>query len=78
MYPITDWFKFNSTCMKMNPEKCHIIIIGNDNVPEHFKLNSDNIEKVTKNKLCLLGTAIDRKLNFSSHIDKLCKGHLKS
>ena len=40
---ITDWFKFNS--MKMNPEKCPVIIIGNDDVPEHFTLNIDNTEK---------------------------------
>ena len=68
---ITNWFKFNS--MKMNPEKCHVMIIGNDDVPEHFTLNIDNIEKVAQDKLCLLGITIDRKLNFNSHIENLCK-----
>ena len=62
-------FKFNS--MKMNPEKCHVMIIGNDNVPDHFTLNIDNIEKVAEDKLCLLGITIDRKLNFNSHIENL-------
>ena len=68
---ITDWFKLNS--MKMNPEKCHVMIIGNDDVPEHFTLNIDNTEKVAEDKLCLLGIAIDRKLNFNSHIENLCR-----
>ena len=68
---ITDWFKFNS--MKMNPEKCHVMIIGNDDVPEHFTLNIDNTEKVAEDKLCLLGITIDRKLNFNSHIENLCR-----
>ena len=68
---ITDWFKFNS--MKMNPEKRHVMIIGNDDVPEHFTLDIDNIGKVAEDKLCLSGIIIDRKLNFSSHIEKLCK-----
>ena len=48
---ITDWFKFNS--MKMNPEKCHVMI-GNDDVPEHFTLNIDNTEKVAEDKLCMV------------------------
>ena len=65
----TDWF--NS--MKMNPEKCHVMIIGNDDVPEHFTLNIGNIEKVAEDKLRLLGITTDRKLNFNSHIEKLCK-----
>ena len=68
---ITDWFKFNS--MKMNPEKCHVIIIGNEDVPKHFTLNIDNTEKVAEDKLCLLEITIDRKLNFSSHIENLCR-----
>ena len=38
---ITDWF--NS--MKMNPEKFHVTITGNDDVPEHFKLSIDNIKR---------------------------------
>ena len=68
---ITDWFKFNS--MKMNPEKCHVMIIENEDVPEHFTLNVDNTEKVAEGKLCLLGITIDRKLNFNSHIENLCR-----
>ena len=58
--------------MKMNPEKCHIMTIGNADVPEHFTLNIDNIEKVAEDKLCLLGITTDRKLNFNSHIENLC------
>ena len=68
---ITDWFKFNS--MKMNPEKCHVMITENDDVPEHFTLNIGNTEKVAEDKLCLLGITIDRKLNFNSHIENLCR-----
>ena len=68
---ITNWFKFNS--MKMNPEKCHVIIIGNEDVPEHFTLNIDNTMKVTEGKLCLLEITINRKLNFNSHIESLCR-----
>ena len=59
--------------MKMNPAKCYIMIIGNDDILEHFTPNIDNIEKVANDKLCLLGITIDRKSNFNSHVDKLCK-----
>ena len=68
---ITDWFKFNS--VKMNPEKCHVMIIGNDDVPEYLTLNIDNTDKVAEDKLCLMGITIDRKLNFNSHIENLCR-----
>ena len=59
--------------MKMNPEKCHAMIIGNEDVPEHFTLNIDNTEQVAEDKLCLLGITTDRKLNFNSHIENLCR-----
>ena len=57
----------------MNPEKSPVMIIGNDDIPEHFTLNIDNTMKVAEDKLCLLGITIDRKLNFSSHIENLCR-----
>ena len=60
--------------MKMNPEKCHVMIIGNEDGPEHFTLfNIDNTMKVAEDKLCLFGITIDRKLNFNPHIENLCR-----
>ena len=57
----------------MNPVKCHAMIIGNDDISDNFVLNIYNTDREAEDKLCLLGTKIDRKLNFNPDIDKLCK-----
>ena len=31
--------------MKMNPEKCHVIILGNTNIPEDFTIQTDNVHR---------------------------------
>ena len=36
--------------MKMNPEKCHVMIIGNDDIPEHFTLNTNNTSQIPVEK----------------------------
>ena len=60
------WFKTNE--MKSNNDKCHLLIINNDN-------NTINIadEIITGSKsVKLLGITIDNKLNFNDHITKIC------
>ena len=56
--------------MVLNPEKCHFMILGNnDNID--FTYNGVVITNSTQVKI--LGILIDNKLTFKHHIDQLCK-----
>ena len=59
--------------MKMNHEKCHIIILGDTNIPEDFTIQIDNVHRAPECDVTLLGIILDGKFNFSSHITKICK-----
>ena len=65
------WFKANS--MKMNPEKCHIIILGDTNIPEDFTIQIDNVHRAPESEVTLLGITLDSKFDFNSHITKIYK-----
>ena len=55
--------------MKSNNDKCHLIILNNEN--NIIKIGDEEISGSTSVKL--LGITIDNKLNFNEHVRKLCK-----
>ena len=59
--------------MKMNPEKCHVIILGDTNIPEDFTIQIDNVRRAPESEVTLLGVTLDSKFDFNSHITKICK-----
>ena len=64
---LLNWFNINE--MKSNNDKCHLIILNNeDNI---IKIRDEEISGSKSVKL--LGITIDNKLNFNDHIRKLCK-----
>ena len=68
---IMDWFKDNF--MKMNPEKCQVIILGQKAIPENFSVEIDNILRKPVPEATFLGVTLDNKLNFNSHTSNICK-----
>ena len=68
----TQWFRDNS--MIVNPEKFQAIIIDRKNQKNNPQiLTIDGKEINSTSLVSLLGLEIDSKLNFDSHISKLCK-----
>ena len=65
-----EWFKTNS--LVANPEKFQMLILGYNDVENDF-FEFANIKIVCSKTVRLLGIDIDNKLNFNSHIDKICK-----
>ena len=63
------WFHENH--MVLNPDKCHYIVIGDDDPNQKKILNNNEIASSNEEKL--LGILLDSKLNFDSHITSLCK-----
>ena len=63
------WFENNY--MKLNENKCHFLISGH--LHEHFwvKVGDARIWESSEEKL--LGLIVDKKLNFNSHLENLCK-----
>ena len=59
--------------MKMNPEKCHVIILGDTNIPEDFTIQIDNVHRAPESEVTLLGITLNSKFDFNSHITKICK-----
>ena len=64
---LLDSFKCNE--MKSNPDKCHLIIVINQD--NDIKIGNDVI--TSGNSVKLLGVTIDNKLNFNEHVDNICK-----
>ena len=56
--------------MKMNSDKCHLILSSNDE-NKKIELNGEVINNKQVHKL--LGVDIDYKLKFDTHIETLCK-----
>ena len=65
---LISWFKNNY--LKPNPDKWHLLLseIGDDHC---VKIGQDLISNSATEKV--LGVTFDNKLNFNSHINKLCK-----
>ena len=69
---IINWFEING--MKMNPEKCHVIVFGNTKIDDDFTVQIGNASITPESEVTLLGITLDNKLDFTSHIPKICKG----
>ena len=69
---IINWLEING--MKMNPEKCHIIVLGNTEIDDDFTVQICNASITPESEVTLLGITLDNKLDFTSHISKICKG----
>ena len=67
---IISWFEANS--MKMNPERCNIIFLGDTNIPEDFTIQIDTVHRVPESKVTLPGITLDSKFDFNSHITEIC------
>ena len=65
------WFDFNE--MKSNVDKCHLILVNNNDVS--VTLGNETINESTT--VDLLGVKIDDNLNFNEHVSKLCKKIVK-
>ena len=64
------WFKINS--MKKNPEKFQFMILSKKSYePQKRSVNAYTIKE--SDEVELLGLTIDKELNFSKHIDNLCR-----
>ena len=59
--------------MKMNLERCQVIILGQKAIPENFSVEIDNILRKPVLEVTLLGVTLDNKLNFNSHTSNICK-----
>ena len=55
--------------MKPNNDKCHLIVCNEANV----FVNIGNETIITSDSVELLGVTIDKNLNFTDHVSKLCK-----
>ena len=68
---VTSWFKINS--LKMNPDKCHVMVLGAKTLPEDFTILVDDTALIVEDQVTLLGVTLDNKLNFNAHINTVCK-----
>ena len=64
-----EWFDCNY--MKLNEDKCHLIISGHKSEAMFAKIGQTKIWESKKQKL--LGLIIDRQLNFDEFLISLCK-----
>ena len=65
----TEWFQNNY--IKLNKDKCHLLIGGYKNDSILAKIGDSKIWESDKQKL--LGVHIDRTLSFDEHASNLCK-----
>ena len=67
---IIQWFADNF--MKLNTDKCHLLIlVRNSNQQITVNVGDSVIENTEEETL--LGVVIDKRLNFETHISKLCR-----
>ena len=64
---LLDWFKCNE--MKSNTDKCHLIIVNNQD--NDIKIGNDVI--TSENSVKHFGITNDNKLNFNEHVENICK-----
>ena len=60
---VTGWFKINS--LTMNPDKCHVMVLGAKTLPEDFTILVDDTALIVEDQVTLLGVTLDNKLNFN-------------
>ena len=68
---VISWFKINA--LKMNPDKCHVMVLGVKALPEEFTILVDDTALIVEDQVTLLGVALDKKSNFNVHINMVCK-----
>ena len=56
--------------MKLNTDKCHLLISGNKNECMWARLDDDTVWK--NNDIELLGVTIDNNLRFNKHASNIC------
>ena len=66
---VLNWFKYNY--MKPNDSKCHLLVSGNKE--EVIVATIGDALIVESHEVKLLGTIIDRDLNFKNHMITICK-----
>ena len=65
---VSKWFEQN--CMKLNEEKCHLLVLGEKETEISIKVGFSVIKQSKEEKL--LGVVIDKKLNFKQHVKMVC------
>ena len=66
---IVKWFSDNY--LKLNDEKCHLMIFGDKGTEIKIKIGNSEIKESDYEKL--LGITFDKKLNFKKHTEDLCR-----
>ena len=66
---ISEWFRNNY--MKLNDDKCHLMIFGEKSNGLSIKIGSVTITESREEKL--LGVTLDKQLSFKTHVQSLCK-----
>ena len=66
---LAKWFTENY--MKLNEEKCHLMIFGNKSKDSLVAIGESTIKESKYEKL--LGVTFDKKLSFTKHVQDLCK-----
>ena len=64
---LINWFKINE--MKLNEDKCHLIVANQHNIS--VKLGNETIN--SSKSVDLLGIKVDNQLKFTEQVEKLCK-----
>ena len=64
--PLLQWFKDNK--MKLNPDKCHLILSGKEN----RGINVGNVVIKNSRNEKLLGLFLNEKATFGYHIENMC------
>ena len=62
--------------MKLNEEKCHFMIFGNKSKDSVITIGKSTIKESEYEKL--LGVAFHKRLNFTQHVQDLCKRRTKN
>ena len=66
---VIEWFESNY--MKLNTDKCHLLLAGHKHEYIWAKVGDNKIGESMQERL--LGIAIDNKLRFGKHITELCR-----
>ena len=66
---IAEWFPRN--CMKLNEDKCHLMVFGDKSNDVSLNIGKITIEKSTEEKV--LGVILDKKLCFKQQVKSICK-----
>ena len=67
---LTSWFESN--CLVANPAKFQMMLLGKNIDNSKISIKCQNINVQAKESVLLLGIIFDEKLNFNSHVEKIC------